>query len=173
MAYPSVTNTFSSGTTAIASQWNTNFTDIINGLSDGTKDSQIKNLNAAGTLSVTGDLYTKGWTDYSSVSITGMNYTSWKYMYYKKIGKTVTIDYYIGGSGFSLGYIYFTLPYTSFVNSAYLRWSPIIVSVDGTYSVGWISLGNVSAFIYRNFIDGWSGITSMESSGSFTYEATS
>ena len=37
MAYITITNIFDNGTSADAIQVNTNFTDIVNGLSDGTK----------------------------------------------------------------------------------------------------------------------------------------
>lgn len=54
MAAPSVTYTFSNGTTASASEVNTNFTDIINGVSDGTKDLSINALTCAGTATLNG-----------------------------------------------------------------------------------------------------------------------
>lgn len=54
MAAITVTYTFSNGTTADATQVNTNFTDILNGLSDGTKDISIGALTVATTSSHTG-----------------------------------------------------------------------------------------------------------------------
>jgi hypothetical protein len=54
MANVSVTNTFVNSTTADASQVNQNFTDIINGTSDGTKDFSIAALTVAGTLTANG-----------------------------------------------------------------------------------------------------------------------
>ena len=56
MANVSVTNTFTNGTTADASQVNTNFTDIINGTSDGTKDFSINALTCAGTATLNGNV---------------------------------------------------------------------------------------------------------------------
>ena len=53
MAAPSVTYTFSNSTTADATQVNTNFTDLVNSLSDGLKDLTISSLNTA-TLTVSG-----------------------------------------------------------------------------------------------------------------------
>jgi hypothetical protein len=55
MANISVTHTFTNGTAADASQVNTNFTDIINGLSDGTKDISISAATFAGTLTANGN----------------------------------------------------------------------------------------------------------------------
>lgn len=54
MAGPSVTYTFTNGTTADGSQVSQNFTDIINGLTDGTKDLNINALTAAGTATLNG-----------------------------------------------------------------------------------------------------------------------
>lgn len=54
MANISVTYTFSNGTTADASQVNTNYTDVINGLSDGTKDISVSAITSAGTATLNG-----------------------------------------------------------------------------------------------------------------------
>jgi len=56
MAFTSVTYTFSNGQTADADQVNTNFTNIINGLSDGTKDISISALTAAGVATLNGNV---------------------------------------------------------------------------------------------------------------------
>jgi hypothetical protein len=48
MANITVTHTFTNGTTADGTEVNTNFTDIINGTSDGTKDFSISALTVAG-----------------------------------------------------------------------------------------------------------------------------
>jgi len=48
MANPSVTYSFSNGTTADATQVNQNFTDLINSLIDGTKSLSIDALTTAG-----------------------------------------------------------------------------------------------------------------------------
>jgi hypothetical protein len=55
MASPSVTYTFSNSTTADAGQVNQNFTDLINGLSDGTKDLSISALTCAGNAALNGN----------------------------------------------------------------------------------------------------------------------
>lgn len=56
MASVSVTYTFANSTTADATQVNTNFTDIINGTSDGTKDFSINALTCAGTATLNGNV---------------------------------------------------------------------------------------------------------------------
>jgi hypothetical protein len=54
MAYTAVTYTFSNSTTSDATQVNQNFTDLVNGLSDGTKDISIAALTVAGTATLNG-----------------------------------------------------------------------------------------------------------------------
>lgn len=56
MAYTSVTYTFSNSTTADATQVNQNFTDLVNGLSDGTKDISVNAITAAGTTTLNGNV---------------------------------------------------------------------------------------------------------------------
>lgn len=56
MASPSVTYTFANSTTADATQVNQNFTDIISGLTDGTKDLSISALTVAGTATLNGNV---------------------------------------------------------------------------------------------------------------------
>ncbi len=54
MANPSVTYTFINTQVSDGPQVSTNFTDLINALTDGSKDLSIMNLTVAGTLAVTG-----------------------------------------------------------------------------------------------------------------------
>lgn len=54
MPAPSFTYTLTNGTTADASQVMQNFNDILNGVSDGTKDLSISALTAAGTATLNG-----------------------------------------------------------------------------------------------------------------------
>jgi hypothetical protein len=54
MANPAVTYTFTNGSVADASQVNQNFTDIINGLTDGTKSLNIDAITAAGKATLNG-----------------------------------------------------------------------------------------------------------------------
>jgi hypothetical protein len=54
MPAPSVTYTLTNGTTADASQVMQNFNDLINGMSDGTKDLSINALTLAGALTANG-----------------------------------------------------------------------------------------------------------------------
>jgi hypothetical protein len=70
MAFPSVTNTFSNGTTADAAQVNTNFTDLINGFSDGTKDFNMNAGTLAGAFTCNGNV-TLGNGTGDDITITG------------------------------------------------------------------------------------------------------
>jgi hypothetical protein len=54
MAGPTVTNTFANSTTADATQVNQNFTDLINGMTDGSKDLNINALTCAGAATFNG-----------------------------------------------------------------------------------------------------------------------
>lgn len=55
MAFISVTYTFSNGTTADASQVSQNFTDLVNGLSDASKDISVNAGTFAGNVSISGN----------------------------------------------------------------------------------------------------------------------
>jgi len=70
MAYPSVTYTFSNGTTASATEVNQNFTDLVNGMSDGTKDLNISAITAAGAATFNGTVALGNATG-DDVTITG------------------------------------------------------------------------------------------------------
>lgn len=86
MGYISVTNQFSNSTIANAPDVNTNFSDIINGLKDGTKDINLANIAVTGTLTATainlpvGNTVAAGMvkSGYSYVSLfaAGTNYTN-------------------------------------------------------------------------------------------------
>jgi hypothetical protein len=56
MASPSVTWTFTNGTTSDGTQVNTNFTDIINSMTDGTKDFHVAALNVEGAATFDGSV---------------------------------------------------------------------------------------------------------------------
>lgn len=81
MAAPSVTYTFINGTSADAAQVNTNFTDLINGASDGTKDYTINDLTTNGNTiigsAVTDTLVVTARSTFTkSVKIVSPGYTS-------------------------------------------------------------------------------------------------
>lgn len=56
MAAPSVTYIFANSTTADATQVNQNFTDVINGVSDGTKDLNAASLTIVGSTTLNGSV---------------------------------------------------------------------------------------------------------------------
>lgn len=70
MAGPSVTHTFSNSTTADATQVNTNFTDLINGATDGTKDYTINALTCQGAATLNGNV-TLGNATADDITFTG------------------------------------------------------------------------------------------------------
>ena len=70
MPAPSVTYTLTNGTTADATQVQQNFTDLVNAMSDGTKDFSINALTAAGTATFNGNV-TLGNASGDDVTFTG------------------------------------------------------------------------------------------------------
>ncbi len=56
MGYPTLTYTLTNGTTADATQVMQDFNDILNGITDGTKDVSINALTAAGTATLNGNV---------------------------------------------------------------------------------------------------------------------
>lgn len=70
MPSPSVTYTFSNSTTADAGQVNTNFSDLIAAMSDGTKDFSIAALTLAGALTANGNV-TLGNATSDTITTTG------------------------------------------------------------------------------------------------------
>ena len=70
MANITVTNTFVNGTVADGTEVNTNFSDIISGTSDGTKDFSISALTIAGVLTANGAV-TLGNASGDDIVITG------------------------------------------------------------------------------------------------------
>jgi hypothetical protein len=70
MPSPAVTYTFSNSTTADAGQVNTNFSDLISGMTDGTKDFSINALTLAGALTANGNV-TLGNASSDTITLTG------------------------------------------------------------------------------------------------------
>lgn len=98
MASPAVTNTFVNSTTASASDVNQNFTDIINGITDGTKDLSISALTCAGTATLNGNV-TLGNASADDITFTGSLAST--------IPIKTTATYNIGSSTLGLAGIYF------------------------------------------------------------------
>lgn len=93
--YISVTNTFASGAVAASGEVNTNFTDIVNGLSDGTKDIHVRDASVTSAI-VTGN-----------VSVGRTTFESWSG------GNAIQLN----DTGFWLGNS--TNPYSYFGNNCY------------------------------------------------------
>ena len=98
MANISVSYTFTNGTTADASQVNQNFTDIINGTSDGTKDFSINALTVAGAASLNGNV-TLGNASADDITFNGSIASN--------IPIKTTASYAIGTTSVGLSAIYF------------------------------------------------------------------
>lgn len=79
MAAPSITNTMTSGTTALAAEMNTNFQDLIDGVSDGTKDLTINQMTADSTVTMSGTTlaYASALTSSSDPIVNFQNTSKW------------------------------------------------------------------------------------------------
>jgi len=97
MANISVTYIFTNGTAADAGEVNTNFTDIINGTSDGTKDFSINALTLAGSLTANGNV-TLGNASTDTITFTGRMASN--------IVPTTTAAYDLGTSSLCWQHIY-------------------------------------------------------------------
>jgi hypothetical protein len=70
MPSPSVSYSFANSTTADATQVNSNFTDLINGMTDGTKDFSINALTCGGAATLNGSV-TLGNASSDDITVTG------------------------------------------------------------------------------------------------------
>lgn len=98
MASPSVSYTFSNNTTAVASEVNTNFTDLVNAMTDGTKDFSISALTVGGVAAFNGSV-TLGNGSPDDITFTGSLASS--------IGIKTNTTYDFGSSTLGLRYLYF------------------------------------------------------------------
>lgn len=112
---------------------------------DGTFISRVLDLIRSSGLAtfsndvkVTGDLYTVVYTDYSATStIVGWSSFTNKFIFYKKIGKLVFVEFYLSGTSNSITTT-FTLPYNKAAGmQVYL---PVLVQDNGTNQMGAITL---------------------------------
>jgi hypothetical protein len=125
MANISVTNTFANATTADATQVNQNFSDIINGTSDGTKDFSISALTVGGTLTANGNV-NLGNASGDDLSITASLASS--------VAIKTTATYNVGSSTLGLLSVYlgnstFT---TRILSGASSSWSLTLPATAGT-----------------------------------------
>ena len=148
MGAPSITYTFSNSTTADATQVNQNFTDIINGITDGTKDLSISALTCAGNVSLNGTV-TLGNASGDDITVTGSLASS--------IPIKTTNTYNIGSSTLGLASIYFG------ANSQTVRILPSAsMSATWTFTLP-VSAGTDGYFLKTNGsgVSSWSEFTPM------------
>jgi hypothetical protein len=171
----SVTNNLTDGTPVDANAVNVNFTDLINATSDGTKNLNIMNATIKGNLIVSGDIYTSQITSYGATStIIGWSSFSNKYIYYKSIGKTVLVWFYLDGTG-SGSIATFTLPVNINANIyTYANFAVGFKTIDNTtMNISYGTLSNPNVFTIRRDVAG-NGFTNgvyRLCSGFFFYES--
>jgi len=164
MAAISVTYTPVNGDVNDVTKITQNFTDITNGLSDGTKDLTINKLTTTvgitcgGSMTVAGDLYTVAFTDYSgSVTESGWAAGATKACWYRRTGGLVTYWFAITGTADDTA-IQFTAPIAGktgkdFWGSAYEYQAggtayegPTVVFLNGTTVTAYHKGDSASAF---------------------------
>jgi len=172
MAYPSVTNSFTDATTIDAVQLNENFNDIVNGVSDGTKDIQVANSTVNGYADITGDVYTTALTNYSNtVTISGLDTVTTKYFYYKRIGNIVHVWFYVLGNATVGDVIIFDLPYACGANFLNM-YIPILTGTTEVNGCGLVFFNAASEVWLYYRIDSTKFPDGDEcASGYFSYEA--
>lgn len=131
MAAIAVTYTFSNGTTADATQVSQNFTDIINGLSDGTKDISVSAGTFAGNVSISGNT-TIGNASGDDLTVTASLASS--------IPIKTTNSYDIGSSSLGLRALYFgansqtvKIQGSSSMSATWTLTLPVTAGTDGYY----------------------------------------
>lgn len=177
MSAIAVTYTFSNSTVADASQVNQNFTDIINGLSDGTKDISVNAGTFAGNVSISGNT-TVGNASSDDLTVTaslastipikttnsydiGSSTLGLRALYFGANSQTVNIK----GSGSMSATWTLTLPVSGGTSKHVLEtdgsgttsWVPIRTSSDDMKNIGLSTAVNASALtITLNAADGTS-----------------
>ncbi len=149
MAAPSVTYTFTNGTTADATQVNTNFTDLINGASGGTKDYTINALVVNGAATFSGAV-TLGNASGDDITITGSLAAS--------LPVKTNATYDIGGSTTGLAGVYFgNNTRTVRVVAGTLTGTYTITLPPATASTGQLLVFNSSSTSEFRFADKFTG----------------
>lgn len=136
MASISVTYTFTNSTTADASQVNTDFTDIINGTSDGTKDFNIGTLAVVGTSTFNGAV-TLGDGSPDDITINGSLASS--------IPIKTNNSFNFGSSTLGLSSIYFGSAggfTTRIVGGATSSWTMTLPTTSGTSGYALTNIGS-------------------------------
>ncbi len=170
MAAPSVTYTFTNGTTADATEVNQNFTDVINGVSDGTKDITVNLFTANGAATFNGAV-TLGNATGDDITVTG-------YVASSIIPKTNAASdlgssslnwqaLYLDNDATDGGTIYFDADGTTFIRcnaagtdilvdgvSSFSTDCDILPNADASYDLGSTSAGFVALYLDNGGTDG-------------------
>lgn len=172
MAAPSVTYTFSNSTTADATQVNTNFTDLVNSLSDGLKDLTISSLSTA-TIAVSGAATFNGTVALGNATTDDVTITGYiasdilpKTTGTASLGSATQAweDIYLDEGATNGGSVYFNAGTTSYIQS----------SADGaTLTVGGFTALSTPALTSTGNIIGLRGLYTGVASTTFPYAAGS
>jgi len=130
----------------------------------------------AAALIIEADVYTTSYTDYGATStVTGWSVFNTKLIYYKKVGKTVTVWFHLDGTSNSTG-ASFTLPFTS-ANTLEPVWTACRAYDNGAdlTTPALAQLGNNSATVncFRTWASGaWTNVNRKIVIGQFVYQTT-
>lgn len=129
----------------------------------------VAEIDVLGSILASGDIYTKALTDFSGSSyVSGWADTPTVVLYYKKIGKTVIVNYNIDGTGNSSATT-FGLPSASSISVV----APAAYTVnDGAYdsSPGYCSISGITASLYRYAGTAWTASGNKNIAGQIIYE---
>jgi len=124
-------------------------------------------------LSVTGDIYTVAWTDYSGTStIVGWSSYTTQKIFYKKVGKLVFVEFSLSGTSNSATTT-FTLPFARH-NNGYSLKVTIQITDNGAIATGLFELpSNSSTVTFYSTLGeaGWTASGTKGVIGEFCYEA--
>lgn len=127
-----------------------------------------------GKFTASGDFYSVPLTDYSNISsIVGWSSFTLKQIFYKKVGKTVWVQFLIAGTSNNTS-VTFTLPFTS-ISAGATQGGPIAATDNGIGSANAVVViggGSATVSCYQS-IGGalWTASGVKEVFGQFSYEA--
>jgi hypothetical protein len=138
----------------------------------GTTTPQ-KKLHVEGDVYANGDLYTVGWTDYSSTStIVGFSAYTTKTIFYKKVGKSCHCSFVLNGTSNDT-VCSFTLPYSACADfsGVLLMQGTSEVWDDDLHTLGRITTDSSAIItIHHPWTNGWKSSSMKYARGTFCYQ---
>jgi hypothetical protein len=165
---------YSSRTGGMELEYDSGWSDILSYDRNAATRRPLRIRASALELNIDGDVYTVPWTSYAGIStITGWASFSTKHLKYKKVGKTVFVQFWLDGvSGGTDGTVAtFTLPFTVSANASIS--TVLRIMNNGTYAVGTLTMGSGGSqvSIYPQIAGGnWIASGTKRALGEFWYQ---